>query len=674
MSVQVSDWFPTHDPLDYTEDFAKFIDSVNTGWRNMKKYTPFELYKKQAREWIEEDDRIENYIEKEDQEDYIAQEYTRCKQNTLYFADKYGWLKEGNAAGGQVKYKAWEAQRLILFLFDCGYNCMIGKARQIGFTTTLMLAVMKRIAFNPSYYAKYITHSQLKGEEIFRDKLKWGFGKIPAWLLRGIGSDTKTTLSIHKKNSKNKGKTEGAHSRAEVCTPAIDAINGGSPQITLIDEIGLFDIFAQMMGEGRPTLYMYNSTTGKMEMRRQFFAWGTGGEMEKGGAAFESEFKAALEAWHDRKYGYAVIPLFFDAWAREGITAEILKSEKDVAYSKTGIDKEKFKVQFHQHYPITIDDMFLRNAKTLLPIDQCNSHLSKIFSLDLKDQPQYGYFEPVFDLNQPTPELETPYRIIGAEWIPSDGIGDERTTAVVFKHPEQEYENRYWQGTDPINSETGHSKMASAIWDSYAETVPAVVFYRVRNFKECYLQCLLLGLYYSPRDGAKELIEANIGDGYVEWLDTRKHGRKIQPQSMLPLFMRSGGKWWGINNKTNTAGHIMNKLIEMLQTRVENIYIPWFFKQMKTFVEKDLSASTSHRQSRYQAADLRYDYDDVIFAIVYAYINAECNRQYYPTKVSKDYEGKKKVRRYMQDHTTNFNLRLAEFDENGKFVKFVNEN
>jgi len=157
--VETKDWMPNHKPLQYDEEFVLFIDSINKGWRNKNVFKRFELYKQQAKEWLDENDAIENYFEKEDQEDYIAQEYVRCKQNTLYFADKYGWLKEGNAESGMIKYKAWEAQRLILFLFDCGYNCMIGKARQIGFTTTLMLAVMKRIAFNQSYYAKYITHS-----------------------------------------------------------------------------------------------------------------------------------------------------------------------------------------------------------------------------------------------------------------------------------------------------------------------------------------------------------------------------------------------------------------------------------------------------------------------------------------------------------------------------------
>ena len=93
MAVATEDWMPNHDPLDYSIEFAVWVDSINKGWRKMKKFKRFELYKQQAREWLDEDDKIENYLEKEDQEDYITQEYLRCKHNTLYFADKYGWLK-----------------------------------------------------------------------------------------------------------------------------------------------------------------------------------------------------------------------------------------------------------------------------------------------------------------------------------------------------------------------------------------------------------------------------------------------------------------------------------------------------------------------------------------------------------------------------------------------------
>ena len=72
---------------------------------------------------------------------------------------------------------------------------------------------------------------------------------------------------------------------------------------------------------------------------------------------------------------------------------------------------------------------------------------------------------------------------------------------------------------------------------------------------------------------------------------------------------------------------------------------------------------------------LRYDFDDSIFAIVFAYINAECNSQFYPKKVSGTNKGKKKKNvKFIQDSRTNFQLRLAELDENGKIIRYVNNN
>ena len=118
-------------------------------------------------------------------------------------------------------------------------------------------------------------------------------------------------------------------------------------------------------------------------MRRQLMCWGTGGEMDKGGAVFESEFKAALEAWRQRNFKYGIIPLFFDAYARQGMNEEIYANEKKFYYSKSGVEAEKSKVQFHQHYPITLDDMFLRTAKTILPIAECNNYLNNIYNLSL---------------------------------------------------------------------------------------------------------------------------------------------------------------------------------------------------------------------------------------------------------------------------------------------------
>ena len=125
-----------------------------------------------------------------------------------------------------------------------------------------------------------------------------------------------------------------------------------------------------------------------MEMKRQLIAWGTGGEMDKGGAVFEAEFKAAYNAWNKKNFNYGIIPLFFDAFAREGMTREIYEKEKAYYYSVTGTAAEMSKVQFHQHYPMTIDDMFLRKSATIVPIHEINKHILRINMLPEETEPK----------------------------------------------------------------------------------------------------------------------------------------------------------------------------------------------------------------------------------------------------------------------------------------------
>tara|TARA_R110001592_G_scaffold7523_4_gene42025 strand:+ start:327 stop:2390 length:2064 start_codon:yes stop_codon:yes gene_type:complete len=669
-------WKPSHEEFDYPKSFVTWIDSINSGWQNKEVFKPFNLYCKQAKLWLEDKSDIIDFDNEEDQYDWLVEEIQRCKDNTLYFCNKYGFIKEDKSTGGMLKYSAWEAQEVLLFLFDCGYSMMIGKARQIGFTTTMCLAGMKRVNLNKSYFIKFVTHSESKGIEIFRDKVKWTYTKIPEYIAQDVRNWTDKVMSFDKKGQK-KGRDEGGASRFQVDSPQIDAINGGSPSAVFVDEIGLFDIFGEMMREGRPALFKYNPETGKMTMQQQFMAWGTGGEMDKGGSVFESEFKMCMKQWKEGNYEYGIIPLFFNAYARRGVDDKHINNERKAYLALEGTKKgEVAKVQFHQHYPITIDDMFLRKSRTLVPIHTCNQRLADIYG---KEVPiEYGFFEPILDMSQPTPDLLTSHRIVGASWMPTKGREDIQTSAVIVHHPPQGevWKNRWYQGTDPINSETGHSMMSSAVWDAYTNSVSSVVFHRDRKFKQTYLQVLLQSLYYDQqkRGGIKELIENNIGDMHLDFQEIHGFRNKFTAMAQLPeYFQTHSGKWFGISNKANTGPRIIAKTEEMVDTYANSIDIPWIWEQLKTFVEKDLKSSNSHRQTRYQAADTRYDYDDAIFSITFAYINAQSHSRYEPENV-KTMSGKNKViTRYVQSKETNYRMKLARVDKDtGKILKIIN--
>jgi hypothetical protein len=248
---------------------------------------------------------------------------------------------------------------------------------------------------------------------------------------------------------------------------------------------------------------------------------------------------------------------------------------------------------------------------------------------------------------------------------------------VIHHPPDNEvWKNRWYQGTDPINSETGHSMMCSAIWDSLTNSVSSVVFHRDKKFKYTYLQVLLQSLYYDQqrRGGIKELVENNIGDMHVDFQEIHGFKMKFTANTQLPEYFQTyGGKWFGISNKANTAPRIIAKAEEMIDSYSLNIDVPWLWEQLKTFVEKDLKSSTSHRQTRYQAADTRYDYDDAIFAITFAYINAQAHAKYEPENIKGESLDKHIITRYVQSAETNFRMKLARVDaKTGRILKILN--
>lgn len=676
--VSTKDWMPQHEQFDYPKEFVKWINSINSGWQNKIDYEPLNLYIRQAEEWLLDETRIEDFDNSEDQLYWLIEEVERCKENSLYFCNKYGKIKEDKATDGtgMIQYIAWEPQKVLLFLFDCGYSMIIGKGRQIGFTTTMCLAGMKRVNFFKSYFVKFVTHTENKGKEIFKDKVKWAHTKIPDHLAEEVKNWTDLIMALDRTDGK-KGRENGSGSRFQVDTPKVDAINGGSPSLVMIDEIGLFEIFAQMMREGRPALLKVDAKTGKLFMQQQFVAWGTGGEMDKGGSVFESEFKKCLKEWREGNYEYGIIPVFFNAYARPGVDHKFLDKEVRF-YSKNSDSKdaEVAKVQFYQAYPIVIEHMFLRKSRTLVPITKCVQRKEDIYTNKKID---YGYFEPIYDKSQPTPDLHFEYRVIGARFVKTLDEFDVNTTSCIFTHPPKgrKWKHRFYAGTDPINSETGHSKMSSSVWDALKNGLAGVVFTRDKNFKNSYAQCMLMRIYYDQCDegGIKELVENNIGDMYVDFQETHKYKRNIVANMALnpEYFRKPAGKWFGVSNKVDTAPRILSKTEEMVESYAENINIPWIWEQFETFVEKDLNSSTTHRQTRYQAADMRYNFDDVIFSATFAYINAMSHAKYEPVDLAAlNIENKIKTR-WMQNAQTNWVPKLCEVDSRGNILRILNK-
>ena len=634
-TITRADWLPEN-LLKHTPDFVHWIDSITYGYfPNRASYKKFTLYKVQAYRWLQEDDNITSYHTDDSKRSFKQREYDRCDENSLYFVNKYGELKEGDIASGYVKYQAREHHAIVCYLFDCGYNIIGGKGRQVGWTSIMGLLALKKMIFQPNYYIKFVTEDKDTGEEIFNDKIKYPFGGIPKWMQPKVKSDSGTRFWLSDKAQK--GAKGYPNSRLDVVAPKNTAINGGSPQLALIDEIGNIGILGAMLNEARPTMFWNNPKTGKYELKRQLIMWGTGGSMDKGKGEYEKEWYRILGLWEAKQFDNGFVPLFFSWHCR--FDKSKYEEEKAWYYGartmKDDIDLETSKTQFHQHYPSTFKDMFLTTASTLVSREIIEGGIDRCRALSPKQQPVYGYFEPVFDENYSMPlESDLPYKLIGAKFIALDDSDDQKKASVcIFNRPEDGWENRYWQGTDPIAVESGHSKFASAIWDEYLKTIPAIVNFRKQHdHKVSFLQSILLGLYYNTAPGinlgVKELVEANIGTNYTDYKEMKGFFESLVFNSQLPSKVTGGTRLIGIDNKGNRTDAIIDYMTELIRTYHDRFYIAEIFVQLSTFIQD----RSKMGKETWRAMNLSMHYTDVLYAITYAYICRLSHMHLYPTR------------------------------------------
>ena len=651
--ISIDDWMPT-DRINHKKEFVAWIDSLLDGFQTMITYKPFQMYCQQSEDWLSENGSETDYTELHEKKDYCFEELRRCKENTLYFMDKYLYLKEGDMKSGNMKYLSKPVHKVICFMADCGYSVMVGKGRQIAATSTYGGIALKKIVFTKNFFLKFVTLDKEKGIEIFDDKIKYPLAQLPNWMRPQVLNDRDNFLRLGKKNAK-KGESKGINSKLSVVAPTKSAINGGSPQLSMIDEAGYIGILGAMMKEARPTFFWQNPQTLRMEHKRQIIIWGTGGEMDKGGRAYEEEFNTCLDKWRKRDFTNGIIPMFFDWTCRPGITQEFYDNEFK-AYSVEGPEREAKMVQFRQHYPSVLEDMFLTSNKTLVGIDWINKNLEKIRKLSAKAKPIVGYFEPIFDESQPADEnSDVPFKITGANFIPTND-GDPRASTTMFLPPKRNWINRYYAGTDPIMSDNGYSNMSTAIFDNHYKTISAVVNYRDSNHKYTFLQCMLLKLYYDinrtgpKKVGVKELIESNVGTAYVDYQEMKGMFNSLVYKTELPHMISGGGHEIGIDNKGNRNKFIINKLFELLISYGDNFYLPVIFEQLRTFT----CTITTAGNETWGVDDKRKHHDDVLFAIVFAYICSLCYEHFEPTELTS--EAQKYKQQYKLTRDANGNL------------------
>jgi len=647
--IDIKDW-KAKSTIEHDPQFVKFIDSINkNGFQKKIYFKPLADYIKQAHNWLSEKDYIQNYKTFDEKWEYFERESKRCEDNTLYFLEKYLYLKEADMEdASSMKYYAKPAHEVMLFLADTGYSMMIGKARQIAATTTFLGFGLKKLVFTKNFFLKFVTMDVDTAQEIMDDKLKYPLNEMPSFIRPHVDGNSKDGLIFGRKIPGKKGLIGGANSKFHVVAPSVSAINAGAPPLVFVDEAGYIKMLGKMLREARPTMFRQNQRTGKLEMVRQCIVWSTGGVDEGKNKvktkSFEEEVGHALEKWEEGSYSYGFVPIFFDWTTRPGITQSHYDNEKRNYSSGAESEREQRMNQFRLTYPECWEDMFLSEQTLLLPISQIQENENRINKAPVEFKPQPGYFEPIVDT---TVKGGRGYshdfggKITGARFIPVD-YDDDTASAFIFLPPDRGWKNRYYKGTDPIMHDTGTSNMASAIIDVKLNTISAIVDCRHEDHKATFLQSFLLGLYYNidgHSRGIPELIESNIGIAYTDYVDSLGYYNTLVYKDELPDAFRGGGQTIGIDNKGRRSEFIISRMREMLLLYSKNIFFLKVFQQLRTFG----CTMTASGNMVWAVSDKRRYKDDVLYAIVFAYICSICYADREFKKVSLSGRGKTRI-------------------------------
>lgn len=664
VDIKTSEWMPKS-VLEHSDSFYDFITSMNEqGFQKKSQYKPLKLYIQQAHNWLSDTKTMEDCTDREEKIAYFNQEWHRCLENSLYFVDKYLYLKETDEEDGtSIKYLAKPVHEVLLFLADCGYSMIIGKPRQIAATTTFQGWAIKKMTFIKNMFIKFVTMDVDTAEEIMEDKLKFPVSQIPNWFRPGVKGDSHEGLTFGRTIPGKKGARGGANSRFGVVAPSVSAINAGAPPIVMVDEAGYIKVLGKMIRESRPTMFRQDLKSGKLEMKRQLIIWSTGG-VDEGKTrsktkSFEEEVNHARDKWKKKEFDYGIIPVFFDWTTRPGITKKFYETEKK-NYTSDGPDKEQKMNQFRLTYPSRWEDMFLTEAKTLLPASAISWHEDRIMGSGTAFDPQPGYFQPVLDMNTPTSSNDDfGYKVIGAEFVPVEH-GSDKATTWIFMEPDKGWKHRYFKGVDPIASDNGYSNMSASIWDKKNNTISAIMNYRDEDYKYAFQQCFLLGLYYNPDghyEGVPDLVESNIGNMYREYVDQKGYFNTLVYRTQLPDIFQGGGQLIGIDNRAMRNKFIINKMDEMFQMYGKNFYFMILFAQLRTFV----CVLNERGNDIWGVADKRQYQDDTLFSAVFSYICSMIDDT--PPRHFRN-EEEKSIKKYVGITDKNGNFKRVEVKKN----------
>jgi hypothetical protein len=315
--------------------------------------------------------------------------------------------------------------------------------------------------------------------------------------------------------------------------------------------------------------------------------------------------------------------------------------------------------------------------------------------MDESLRPIKGMFVPEYDFSRPTMKgghADHEYYIKGARFVKAvTSLQMLKAPVEMMFPPVNDWLDRNFMGTDPIQSDTGRSKHSSAIWDSvgyhhdgngpcpadkcgvehphFHPRLACVVNGRTGNVKDMYTQSILMNLAYHNygKRGCQELVEWNQGQKYIEykqfdWIDQRS---TLLPTAVLPTRFQSrskgsGGSPYGIYMTPPNKGGLLPIIEDMVDVNGNGIMHLSYWHQLA-----EVELDESDGKKTWATRDEDQFNDDIVMSVTLAKLCADSvsEKGRKPRKFNSAEAPARRTRTIIDRRDTMFGTRLYERQE-----------
>lgn len=167
------------------------------------------------------------------------EEYLRCADDPIYFAEKY--IKIVHVDHGFIPIKLYDFQKEIISRFQDTRKMAINSSRQLGKTTVATVIILHYVLFNNHKLVALLANKGDTAREIL-DRIQRAYEALPLWLQQGIVEWNKGSVTLEN------------GSKILASATSSSAIRGKSASLLYIDECAFVENWENFAASVLPTI------------------------------------------------------------------------------------------------------------------------------------------------------------------------------------------------------------------------------------------------------------------------------------------------------------------------------------------------------------------------------------------------------------------------------------